>query len=120
MKSTEEKAALKRIMKVISDLRPLLQDRYNAITPDGFRLVECLDEIDSLANTLAGTDDTSIAVTIEETNVDTIGQLSTDHRPTDNGPSEPVIQTEKSGSALRKGNARERHAQALKDGTLSV
>ena len=76
MKSKEETFALNRIVHIITDLRPLLQDRARAVTPDGYVLWDCLNEMEEIARTLAGTiaPVTLQTVTEGEDNVATNGE----------------------------------------------
>jgi len=114
----DERYAMKRIVEIVGDLRPLLDDRMRAITPSGFVLSECLKEIEDIAKAYGGI----IEPKGEEDNGAST-ELSTPtgitERPhTDTGT--PALQTADGVSASRKSNARERHAQAIATGELKV
>ena len=85
MKSKEETFALNRIVHIITDLRPLLQDRARAVTPDGYVLWDCLNEMEEIARTLAGTNTpvTLQTVTEGEDNVATTGESKPENQGTE-------------------------------------
>lgn len=103
---------MKRILHIIGDLRPLLQDRIKAVTPDGYVLGDCLKEIEDIATACAGI---AMPVTTEVDDGDT-GTAQHEDQIAD-GTETPAST---GGGTVRKGNARERHAQAIATGELKV
>ena len=118
MKSKEETFALNRIVHIITDLRPLLQDRARAVTPDGYVLWDCLNEMEEIARTLAGTiaPVTLQTVTEGEDNVATNGEPKPENQGTEGAGTQP----KGAGGAVRKSNAREKHEAAIATGSLEI
>ena len=112
--SKEETFAMKRIVQIVEDMRPLLNDRIKAITPDGYVLGDCLNEISDIATACAGIE--SPRLQEEVANGSDAGTIEQQDQDTDGTEPQP----EATGGASRKGSARERHAQALATGKLTV